>query len=179
MSAPATIYADPAQFEAWLDAAAPGESFLYAVAPALDPAAPIVAAVKRARDAGAVVPVMGGRAGERRFQVQRAARPVAPPGSPERALPRLPRAFAATPEGALFALLAEIADAGLPCPSNAALARRLAWDDREQVRYRLRRLEAEGRITIRALGDRFAGRIVTITETGARTAPPTQGNNQA
>lgn len=86
-------------------------------------------------------------------------------------MPRLSPVFAATPEGQLFALLCEIAEAGLPCPGLTELARRLAWEDRQQVRYRLRRLESSGHISMTLSDERVPWRTITITETGARTAP--------
>lgn len=175
MGAAAEIYADPTRFAAWLDKAGPGESFLYAIAGVLDPQAAIVVAVKRARDAGAVVPVMGGVAGERRYQVQRCSSSEAV--ARKKTLPRVSPVFAATPEGQLFALLCEIAEAGLPCPSNAALAARLGWEDREQVKYRLRRLRGSGHVTVHLTDARVAWRTITIVETGARTAA--QGRKRA
>lgn len=167
MSAVAEIYADPSRFAAWLDKAAPGESFLYAIAGDLDREAAVVVAVAAARDAGAVVPVMGGREGERRYQVQRSGRARA---LSESMLPRISPVFAATPEGELFGLLCEIAEAGLPCPSNAELARRLGWEDRQQVMYRLRRLRGSGHVSVQLSDERVPWRTITIIETGARTA---------
>lgn len=175
MSSPLVIYADATRFAAWLATAPAGASFDYAIAGSLNPEEPVVAAVAKAIEAGDVAPVQRGKPGERRYQVQRCAPTSSAAGAGRGArttLPRISPVFAATPEGRLFALLCEIAEAGLECPSDAELARRLQWDDREQARYRRERLVASGHIAVRALGGRFDGRVVTITETGARTAEP-------
>ena len=168
MAAAFACYSDPAELEAWASAAAPGETFVFAIADRLDPANPVMATLGRLAAEGAIVPVAHTNDEARARCVLRC--PLSA-GQVPTDLPRLSRNFSVTPEGQLFLLLIQLADAGEPCPTNAELARRLGWSDRQQARYRLDRLAEGGWITVR--GDGRAGhdrpRVVTIVETGKST----------
>lgn len=170
MAAAFACYSDPAELEAWASAAAPGETFVFAIADRLDPANPVMATLERLAAEGAIVPVAHRNDEARARCVLRC--PDAARGQSLSDLPRLAPDFSITPEGQLFLLLIQLAEAGEVCPTNAELARRLGWGDRQQARYRLDRLAEGGWITVR--GDGRAGhdrpRIVTIVETGKTTS---------
>ncbi|WP_375290384.1 hypothetical protein [Qipengyuania sp.] len=170
MPAALACYSDPAHLEAWAARAAPGETFIVAIADVLDPEQPVVQAMARLSEAGRVQLVPHGNGEGRARCVLRMPDHLAQ--SPTD-LPRLTPDFRQTPEGQLFLLLIQLAEAGAACPSNGALARRLGWDDREQARYRMSKLVEGGWISARAVpGDPADRRVVTITETGKSTGEP-------
>lgn len=165
MNGGSTLYADPTQLEAWLARARPGDRMIYARGPALDPRHAVAALVARWSAEGEVLTLKQRIGGELAHMAQR-ARPRPAGAVPARRL-RRDAEFEETPAGRLFLHLARLANMGLPCPSNRELAEAAGLRDAEAARYLFNKLRAEGRIAVVSTGER---RVVTIAETGARTA---------
>lgn len=75
----------------------------------------------------------------------------------------------ATREAAVLAAVTQCADSGWACPSDSQLAAMLGGISRPGARYVLLRLEARGLVSLSHVGRL---RIVTIVETGKKTALP-------
>jgi hypothetical protein len=69
----------------------------------------------------------------------------------------------------VLAVLDHHAGAGLPCPTNSALAREARVRDGYAARYIVQRLADTGHIRVENRGPRLT-RVVTIVATGARTS---------
>jgi DNA-binding Lrp family transcriptional regulator len=65
-------------------------------------------------------------------------------------------------------LLAQAASKGLPCPTNAELAKRIGLKDAVAASYRVRRLVQSGAIVVEEPSP-SERRVVTIVATGAQT----------
>jgi hypothetical protein len=154
---------------AWLDQAAPGDSFTYFVGSYLVPGMAIVAAARAASDRGAVL-LTQRRREDRLFDYlatkRRNAEPVAAPA--RRGVSRGPCGVADEEKEWLMAVLRRKASLSLPCPTNRQLAEEAQLKDAESVRYRLGLLQQEGRIAIQWIdADR---RVITIVASGRSTA---------
>lgn len=178
------LYADAAQLAAWHRVAAPGHQAIYAHSAVLDHDHPTVALVDRWIAEGSVRPV------QRRISIellgtslQHCVQRCVSAGAGGEAVrstvtwsKQAPGAASiSAQERVLLDHLSALAEAGLPCPSNAGLADALQWDDRHKVEYRLRKLARAGLVRIDNLGGTgrgHRGRVVTITASGARTAAP-------
>lgn len=181
---PLTLYADVAVMEAWLESAAPGDELKYATGPALGRDA---AAGKLARswaDEGEVTlfqrrPGPGkpleyvARRKEPQVRARQSGGRLFGSASRRTARPDLaaPAAFAETQAGRVFGLLVQLAAQGLPCPNNRKIAETLEIDSAEQVRYAITKLVRAGMVRVEAAST-FDPRVVTIIDTGARTAAP-------
>ncbi|WP_288016479.1 hypothetical protein [Microcystis phage Mae-JY04] len=187
MLGPLTLYAEVALMEAWLETAAPGEELVYATGPALGRDAPaavlarqwasegeVATHQRRTRAGGPLEHFMrrrmpsvghdGLRGGPRLFgTARRAARPAQ----------TAPADFAETQAGRVFALLVDLAARGQVCPNNRAIAAELDLNTAEQARYAITRLVRAGMIRVDAAST-FDPRIITILNTGARTADPSR-----
>ena len=172
-----TTYADPAQLAEWLRAAAPGHQAIYARGCGLNPGNATVQLVYAWRDAGDVVPHQRRADGTINYVVVRKG-PAAVPVPARRSGPRAPDNAA---EALLLAYIEGLAEDGLPLPVNAAIAEVLGPDcrdlrDRDQVRYRLRQLEAAGWLRIVDVDGQDLppgaqrARRATICRSGAMTA---------
>lgn len=108
-----------------------------------------------------------------RFIVQRRARIYARPDiAPVDARLRrggLRARRAGTAERRILKLLLAAANRGLPCPTNAAIARAVGLPDGDAASYRLRKLAARGLIRVTVPGDPRLHRVVTITASGKST----------
>lgn len=166
MNTGSTFYADKAQLDGWLTRAKPGDSAIYATGPALDPKNETVALVRDWKDTGEVTCVQRRVEGRLTYQVQRIARRAVE--EPKKRL-QLDGEFEESAAGKLLRHLARLANAGLPCPSNAVLADAVGLRNEEGARYQLKLLAAAGHVRINKLP---AGRVVLIVETGARTVEP-------
>jgi SOS-response transcriptional repressor LexA len=71
-------------------------------------------------------------------------------------------------EDRVLAMLTVAADAGRPCPTNAALAQTLGLTDANTASVLVKRLETRGAIRVARQG---YARQVVIAATGATTAP--------
>lgn len=76
---------------------------------------------------------------------------------------------AGTVERRLLKLLMVAASRGLPCPTNAAIARAVGLPDDNAASYRLRRLQQRGLIRVEVSADPRRLRIVTIVASGKTT----------
>lgn len=181
---PLTLYAEVSVMEAWLEDAAPGAELVYATGPALGRDAPAGQLARRWSDEGEAV-LFQRRPGPGK-PLQYIARRKEPEVAPSKgggrmfgtatrrtARPALaaPVDFAETQAGRVFGLLVQLAMQGLACPNNRRIAELLELNTAEQARYAITRLVRAGMIRVEA-ENTFAPRIVTIVETGARTAPP-------
>lgn len=154
------------ELRAWLDAALPGETAIYASGFALPREAEGVQLVAAWERSGLVHLKQGRDPHDRRrwlFQVERRAsdRSAEPPRRTAE------EDFAQIQLRLLLGELRRAALAGLPCPSRRALAEAVTGQTsaraKERVRWLMRRLEAEGRIAITPapLGAQH-GPVVTI-----------------
>lgn len=182
---PLTLYAEVAVMEAWLENAAPGAELVYATGPALGREAPAGLLARSWADEGEAV-LFQRRPGPGK-PLQYVARRREPPvegrskggsrlfesASRRQSRPALgaPADFAETQAGRVFALLVDLASRGLPCPTNRAIAAELDLNTAEQARYAITRLVRAGMIRVDAAST-FDPRVVTILNTGARTADP-------
>jgi hypothetical protein len=180
MTAPDTTYADPAQLAEWMRSAAPGHQAIYARGCGLNPENATVQLVASWRDAREVVTVQKRIEGVLSYLVQRCgAVPVAAGGG------RSPKGGQRWPENPAERVLLDyiegLAADGLPLPVNSAIAEVLGRDcrdlrDKDQVRYRLRQLQAGGWLRIVDVegAELSAGaqraRRATICRSGAMTA---------
>lgn len=169
---PLTHYADPAQLEAWLAGAKPGNVVTYATGPYLGDHA--AAACMRAAQAGGSVELFQERS-DRAHCFEYKARKIAV---------RCERdgAGAATPGDVLVQphqlpgeerqvylfLLAEI-EAGRPCPTNEAIADALDLETSRQARYRFDKLVEAGLVRVIEPA-RFGARVIELVLTGQRSA---------
>lgn len=160
-----TMYISAAELAEWYRTARPGHWVTYAVGPALDQREAVAATVKLWIDQGTVTPSKVRIDGVLRHRVARRAKNSAPAAEPR----RIARPEPGSEESQLFHYIERLTVLGLPMPSNAAIAGALGWRDRDQVAYRLRRLIERDFVRVPPAG-RFATRIVTVTETGLRTA---------
>jgi hypothetical protein len=180
-----TTYADPAQLAEWLRTAAPGQQAIYARGCALNPENATVKLVAQWREARDVLTVQRRVNGVLNYVAQRRAQAdlAAPAPKGKSGARALPPENAA--EAVLLAYIEGLAEDGLPLPTNSAIAEVLGRDcrdlrDRDQVRYRLRQLQAAGFVqvadvegeTLTAGGSQAFGRArrATICATGAQTA---------
>lgn len=186
---PLTLYADVARMAAWLEDAAPGDEIVYATGPALGRDA---AAGKLARswaDEGEVIllqrRVTHGKGRTLEYVARRREPPVRPRAGKrgtgaesvralrvKRARPQLCTAadLDGTVEGRVLALLVRFAGAGAPCPSNREIAVMLALNSRDAAQYAINKLMRADLIRV-THSCRIHGRQVTITASGASTAP--------
>jgi hypothetical protein len=174
-----TTYADPAQLAEWLQSAAPGHQAIYArgCAPSADNAT--VKLVRGWIDAGDVLSVQRRVAGVLNYvAVRRGVAAVASPALAPKVRRRWPENAA---ERALLDYIEGLAADGLPLPVNAAIADVLGHDcrdlqDKDQVRYRLRQLQAAGFVAVADVEGvgltpgAARARRATICDTGAQTA---------
>lgn len=189
---PLTLYADVARMAAWLEDAAPGDEIVYATGPALGRDA---AAGKLARawaDEGEVIllqrRVTHGKGRTLEYVARRREPPVQPRASGggrrvmgaesvralriKRARPQMRTAddLDGTVEGRVLVLLTRAASAGVACPSNREIAVALALNSRDAVQYAINKLMRADLIRV-THSCRIHGRQVTITASGASTAP--------
>ena len=181
---PLTLYADVAVMEAWLENAAPGDELKYATGPALGRDAPAGKLARVWADEGEVS-LFQRRPGPGKpleYVARRKEPEVAPVrggarlcGSVHRRVARpalgAPADFGETQAGRVFGLLVQLAAQGLACPNNRRIAEMVDLSSGEQARYAMTRLVRAGMIRVEAAST-FDPRIVTIVETGARTAAP-------
>lgn len=155
------------QIIAWVDRARPGDDVVYATGER--PPAEVAAFALQLYDARLVTMTSRPAAGGRRFIFQRlpALRP-----SQLRAQARNSRGRDAhdgrKTAKAVLRILSQAATAGLPCPTNAELAKRVGLRDAAAASYRVRRLVADGKITVEQPSP-VERRIVTIVATGKVT----------
>lgn len=154
---PLTTYADPVDFERLFRGASAGDRFVYAIGPALGKDAAVARLARQFSDAGEAHLYRERDGRGWRYCIERrcdaAAAQVAttlPPGSEE---------------ARLLAFLAE--HDGRVCPSYETMAEAADLPDRQAARYRLRKLERDGRIVVTGSG---AARRVQIVAAGERTA---------
>lgn len=181
---PLTLYADVTVMEAWLENAAPGDELKYATGPALGRDAPAGVLARSWAAEGEVV-LFQRRPGPGKpleYVARRKVPNVVAPkgggrlfGSAARRVARpalgAPADFAETQAGQVYGLMVRLAAKGLACPNNRRIAELLELNTAEQARYAMTRLVRAGMIRVEA-DSTFAPRIVTIVETGARTAMP-------
>lgn len=186
---PLTLYADVARMAAWLEEAAPGDEIVYATGPALGRDAPAGALARAWADEGEVIllqrRVTHGKVRTLEYVARRREPPVQPRAGRrvmgaesvralriKRALPllRTTEDLDGTVEGRVLALLERAAAAGIVCPSNREIAVKLALNSRDAVQYAINKLMRADLIRV-THSCRIHGRQVTITATGASTAP--------
>ncbi len=168
MSGDSTFYADARQLAAWFEGAQPGASAIYATGPCLDPAAEVAAMVRGWVADGAAISLQERRDGRLTYRVRRVCAQAGAAGkSALRSASVAGGELDETPEGKLLAHLARLANLGLPCPTNAELARATGLRDADAAKYRFRQLQARRLITVTSTPE---CRVVTVVATGARTA---------
>lgn len=162
-----TLYADPAQLEAWFGKAKPGARAIYAQGASIDPRHPVALLVQGWIDREEVIPLKERVAGVLHYLVQRRAA-----GSREGAGKMVRETeFDETPKGAIMRVVRRCTNLGLPFPALSELARLTGLRDAEAARYQFNLLKAEGRLEVRQVGT-FNGRQVLDVETGKWTAEP-------
>lgn len=154
----------------WTRSAPPGAAVCLGVASAV-PAA-TAPALRTLTDAG-LIDIARRRIGDGRysFEVQRRSRRYAPPAAKPVARARggMHARRAGTVERRVLKLLLAAAVKGLPCPTNAAIARAVGLTDGNAASYRLRRLTARGLIRVSVPDDPRQHRVVTIVASGKAT----------
>jgi hypothetical protein len=160
----------PEQFQNWAARAARGEDVVYAIGERPDPA---IAPVARQLAEAGVVALTSRRAGNGfRFIAQRLPDP-----RPSQMRARTPvnrgRFVLSAHDGkmttrAVLRVLAQAANRGLPCPTNAELARRVGLNGPVAASYRVRRLVQAGLIVVDEPSP-VERRVVTIVATGKST----------
>jgi hypothetical protein len=180
---PLTLYADVARMAAWLEDAAPGDEIVYATGPALGRDAAAGKLARQWADEGEVIllqrRVTHGKGRTLEYVARRREPPVQPRASRlfgktggRRARPKLCTAqdLDGTVEGRVLALLVRVAGAGAVCPSNREIAVALALNSRDAAQYAINKLMRADLIRV-THSCRIHGRQVTITASGASTAP--------
>ncbi len=167
-----TFYMPADQLETWFARARPGAQIAYARGPGVDARSGVAATAQewarsgeaelfKRRDPGS---------GELMHCIRRARAAVLD----EAAVPRrvnVDDAFRESAEGKIFLTLVRCANMGLPCPSNAELAKIAGLRDADAARYVLHeKLVKSGRIELRHDGAGNAQRRAKIIETGKWTA---------
>lgn len=158
-----TTYAEVVQLDEWIRRAEPGATAIYAIGQlGKHPSADLA---RQAFDDGKVN-LKQERAGQgfKYIIEKRRASPVVVPSAGVKASPS---DFTTALQRELFLALVDCAEQGLPCPSLSELAELFELNDRQAARHQLKLLVKSGLIT--AEGDRH-GRVVTIVETGIKTA---------
>lgn len=158
---PLTTYADPGELEVWMRRAAPGDETWYAIGPALGDHAAAPKVARRLAGDGLATLFLRRVGGGLHYMIRKRA----PAPSAIAACGRI--AQPAATERALYDVLCQIADGGLPLPSNEVLAERAGLPDRHAARYRLSLLIAAGFVRFDVIAGR---RVAEITATGQRTA---------
>lgn len=154
----------------WARSASPGAAVCLGVASGV-PAA-TQPALRALTDAG-LIDIARRRVGEDRysFEVQRRSRRYVAPVQKAPARPRggMHARRAGTVERRVLKLLLTAAAKGLPCPTNASIARAVGLPDAIAASYRLRRLTARGLIRVTVPDDPRLHRVVTIVASGKAT----------
>ena len=158
---PLTTYAEPGELEAWMLRAEPGDETWYAIGPALGDKAAAPKVARRFAGDGLATLFLRRVGGGLHYMIRKRA----PALSAVAACGRL--AQPAPTERALYDVLCQIADDGLPLPSNELLAERAGLPDRHAARYRISLLRAAGFVRVEVVAAR---RVLEITATGQRTA---------
>lgn len=158
--------------QGWVRGATPGASVCLGIGSAVP--ASTQPAVRALTDAG-LIDIARKRIGDGRysFEVQRRSRRYIAP-APAAKIPARPRGGmharrAGTVERRVLKLLLIAATKGLPCPTNAAIARAVGLADGIAASYRLRRLVARGLIRVAVPDDPRLHRVVTIVASGQST----------
>ncbi|MDH7640542.1 hypothetical protein [Sphingomonas oryzagri] len=157
----------PAEVDQWVDAAAVGESAVYAWGKEFPRSAPGVVRAKIKHSEGLITFTSRTSDGRREYVMQRLA-------SRQRAAVKAMSAAAAhdaepvSPEAVIYLRLRRAAAAKRPCPSNATLAAAAGLADARAASYVISKLRAAKRIGIEFVGPKHRRRI-TILSSGART----------
>jgi hypothetical protein len=186
---PLTLYADVARMAAWLEESAPGDEIVYATGPALGRDAAAGKLARQWADEGEVIllqrRVTHGKGRTLEYVARRREPPVQPRAGRrvmgaesvralrlKRSRPQLRTAedLDGTVEGRVLALLTRAAAAGIVCPSSHEIAVMLALNSRKAVDYAINKLTRADLIRV-THSCRIHGRQVTITASGASTAP--------
>ncbi|CAD7335349.1 winged helix-turn-helix domain-containing protein [Sphingomonadales bacterium 58] len=158
----------PDDFAAWVKRAAPGEDVVYSVG--VRPAKAIGEAVRALHDQGLVSLTSKRTDSGLRFIAQR--RPDPRPAQERKPVPRgrftLGASDGKMTTRAVLRILSQAAGRDLPCPTNAELAKRVGLKDAVAASYRMRRLVADGKITVEEPSP-TERRVVTIVATGKQT----------
>lgn len=160
----------PDQFDRWVKNAAPGDDVVYATG--ARPAEGIGAVVRSLHEQGLVA--MTSKRGDDgfRFIAQRLPDP-----RPSQVRARKPvnrgRFTLAANDGkmttrAVLRILTQAASKGLPCPTNAELAKRVGLNGAVAASYRVRRLVQAGAIVVEEPSP-LERRVVTIVASGKKT----------
>lgn len=157
--------------QGWVRGATPGASVCLGVASSV-PAATQPAL--RALTDAELIDIVRKRVGDGRycFEVQRRSRRYVAPlvqKAPQRPRGGMHARRAGTVERRVLKLLLTAAAKGLPCPTNAAIARAVGLSDGIAASYRLRRLVARGLIRVAVPDDPRLHRVVTIVANGQST----------
>ncbi len=164
-------YPDAAVFaEQWAQLK-PGGNLAFARGETYDRRHPVVAMVLAEQAAGRATLHRSGQGVGRVHIVQRCCGSSAEMAERASAAARAQRDrfWADTPEGRVLAAIEDCAERGLPCPTNADLARAAGLRSGQAASYRLGRLAELGKVRVR----REPGsdlRVVTICETGLSTS---------
>jgi hypothetical protein len=158
------------QLFAWVERARPGEDAVYATGER--PPADIAAVARGLYDARLVTLTSLRVKGGHRFILQRLP-DVRPSQLRLQAQQNRGKFVKSATDGrvtakAVLRLLSHAASHDLPCPTNAELARRVGLKDAIAASYRVRRLVADGKITVE-LPSPIERRVVTIIATGKST----------
>lgn len=159
--APVATFADQRALAAWIEAAAPEDSAIYATGPALPHGHPVVQMVQTLTDRGVLRTHLKARADGRGFDFLAFKRAAEKPRGC--ALKR-----GEVKIGRVLELLTQRAERGGVMPSNAELARACGLKNADAARYQLNKLEDRGAIRIEDFGPNER-RAVTIVATGQTT----------
>lgn len=157
----------PAEVDQWVDAAAVGESAVYAWGSIFPRSAPGVVRAKIKHGEGLITFTTRTSDGRKEYVMQRlAARQRAAVKSMSAA--EAHDAEPVSPEAVIYLRLRRAAAAHRPCPSNATLAAAAGLSDARAASYIVGKLKAGKRIAIEFVGPKHRRRI-TILSSGART----------
>jgi hypothetical protein len=164
-----TLYVPRAELEAWFDRAKAGETRVYARGPSLNPRHEVPMLVRDWYATGEATLCQSRDQATREvlYHVRR-IRPQPADGAARRV--KVDDAWRETAEGRIFLTLVRAANMGIPCPSNADLARAGGLRDADAGRYVLYKLRDAGRVEILPNAGARGGRVVKIVETGRVTA---------
>lgn len=156
------------EFEAWLDRAKIGASFVYARGAVLDQKRDVVVRARTAVGEGEI------RTHQRRGadgQIEYLAVRCEPPvdgRAPDRRRSAASAIDGESPQGRIMAIVRRCIKLRQPMRTNAEIARELSLPNAEAARYEFNKLVQAGHLATRNMGA-HARRVVTIAATGAST----------
>lgn len=157
---PLTTYVDPAELDAWMRCAKPGDETSYAIGPSLSLVAATPKLARKFEAEGIAQLFLRRVGGGLHYMIRKREVACAAPAPISAIYPN-------GPVRALYDVICSIAEDGLPLPSNEVLAERAMLSDRHAVRYRINLLVGAGFIRMIEVDGQ---RVAEVPGVGTRTA---------